>query len=90
MDKESYKQNLEFSIICPNIIPTFGIHPWKITNKVPDLDVYDNYIKNSKGIPLCNKCKGIIKPDVTLYEEPVNEYAFLKARFAIEQADLLS
>ena len=49
----------------------------------------DNYIKNSKGIPLCNKCKGIIKPDVTLYEEPVNEYAFLKARFAIEQADLL-
>ena len=49
----------------------------------------ENYIKNSKGIPLCNKCKGIIKPDVTLYEEPVNEYAFLKARFAIEQADLL-
>lgn len=50
MDEESYKQNLEFSNICPNIIPTFGIHPWKVTNKIPDLDIYDDYIKNSKII----------------------------------------
>ena len=49
----------------------------------------EKYIKNSKDIPFCETCNGIIKPDVTLYEEPVNEYAFLKARFAIEQADLL-
>lgn len=50
MDEESYKKNLEFSEVCPNIIPIFGIHPWKVTNKVPDLNIYDDYIKNSKII----------------------------------------
>lgn len=50
MDEESYKKNLSFSKVCSNIIPTFGIHPWKVTNKAPDLDIYDEYIKNSKII----------------------------------------
>lgn len=50
MDEESYNKNLEFSKICSNIIPTFGIHPWKVTSKVPNLDIYDNHIKNSKII----------------------------------------
>ena len=50
MDEESYKKNLDYSKVCPNIIPTFGIHPWKVTSKIPDLDVYDDYIKNSKII----------------------------------------
>ena len=40
MDEESYKKNFEFSKSCSNIIPTFGIHPWKITDKVPNLDIY--------------------------------------------------
>ena len=50
MDEESYNKNLSFSKVCSNIIPTFGIHPWKVTNKAPDLDIYDDYIKNSKII----------------------------------------
>ncbi|KHS56684.1 hypothetical protein QX51_11915 [Terrisporobacter othiniensis] len=50
MDEESYKKNFEFSKSCSNIIPTFGIHPWKITDKVPNLDIYDDYIKSSKII----------------------------------------
>lgn len=50
MDEESHKKNLNFSKVCPNIIPTFGIHPWKVTNVVTNLDIYDNYIKNSKII----------------------------------------
>ena len=50
MDEESYKKNLEFSQVCPNVIPTFGIHPWEVTNEVPNLDFYDGYIKNSKII----------------------------------------
>lgn len=50
MDEESYKKNLDFSKVCPNIIPIFGIHPWKVTNKILDLDIYDDYIKSSKII----------------------------------------
>ncbi len=50
MDKESYELNLGFSHQCDNIIPTFGIHPWKVTNEMPNLDLYDDYIKNSKLI----------------------------------------
>lgn len=79
MDKKSYKQNLEFSIICPNIIPTFGIHPWKITNKVPDLDVYDNYIKNSKLIGEVGldfhwvEDKSTFKPQVEVFKQFVKK-----------------
>ncbi|MEG0857057.1 MAG: TatD family hydrolase [Terrisporobacter sp.] len=50
MDEASYKNNMEFSKKCSNIIPTFGIHPWRVTDKVPNLDIYDDYIKNSKII----------------------------------------
>ena len=50
MDKESYNKNVDFSKVCSNIIPTFGIHPWRITNSNTDLDIYDDYIKNSKVI----------------------------------------
>lgn len=50
MDEDSYKKNITYSKVCSNIIPTFGIHPWKVTNKIPNLDFYDNYIKNSKII----------------------------------------
>lgn len=31
------------------------------------------YVLNHKGIPYCDKCKGMIKPDVVLYEEPLDE-----------------
>lgn len=43
-----------------------------------DLD----YIVKSKGIPYCSECGGIVKPDVVLYEEPLDEndtYAAVKA-----------
>ena len=36
------------------------------------------YIWNTKDIPKCN-CGGIIKPNVVLYEEPLNEFDILKA-----------
>lgn len=50
MDEESYRKNISYSKICSNIIPTFAIHPWSVKNKVPNLDIYDNYIKDSKII----------------------------------------
>lgn len=34
---------------------------------------YDlDYIIGSENIPLCNKCNGVVKPDVVLYQETLN------------------
>lgn len=40
------------------------------------------------GVPMC-KCGGIIKPDVVLYEEPLNEEVVEKAIYEISKADLM-
>ncbi len=50
---------------------------------------YDaEFVFNSKDVPTC-ECGGIIKPDVVLYEEPLNEETMMKAIIAISQADML-
>ena len=50
---------------------------------------YDaEYVFNSNGIPRCT-CDGIIKPDVVLYEEGLNEETLNKSIIAINKADLL-
>ena len=46
------------------------------------------YIKNSEGIPHCT-CGGIIRPDVVLYEETLNEDVLNGAIHAISEADVL-
>ena len=40
-------------------------------------------------IPICPYCKGVIKPDVTLYQEMLSEEAIEKAINALRKADLL-
>ncbi len=50
-----------------------------------DLD----YIINSKGIPRCDACNGIIKPDVVLYEEGLDDSTVSGAVNAIQRADML-
>lgn len=46
-----------------------------------------DYVKNFDGVPLC-ECGGIIKPDVVLYEEPLNKN-YLKAAIELAmQADM--
>ncbi len=53
-------------------------------------EFYDEeYIMKSTGIPKCQKCKGIIKPDVVLYEEGLNEGIINGAIRVISQADTL-
>ncbi len=50
---------------------------------------YDaEYIKNSEGIPEC-ECGGIIKPDVVLYEEGLDNDVINGALAAISSADCL-
>ena len=46
------------------------------------------FVKNCDGIPRCD-CGGIVKPDVVLYEEGLNEKTVEGALQAIAQADLL-
>lgn len=53
-------------------------------HKFYDLD----YIINSRSIPICD-CGGIIKPDVVLYEEPLDEKILYGAINTIRQADCL-
>lgn len=45
-------------------------------------------IKNSKGIPKC-ECGGVIKPDVVLYEEGLDDSTVSGALSAIQTADTL-
>lgn len=46
------------------------------------------YVKKAKGVPLC-PCGGIVKPDVVLYEESLDDKTVMASVRAIHQADLL-
>ena len=46
------------------------------------------FVKNSKGVPRCD-CGGIVKPDVVLYEESLDQDVMGRAAMAIAGADLL-
>lgn len=48
-----------------------------------------DYIMNSDGIPKCDKCGGIIKPDVVLYEEGLDSTVIYKSINYIANADIL-
>lgn len=50
---------------------------------------YDmDYIAQSNGVPHCD-CGGVIKPDVVLYGESLDEYTVSRSVRAIENADTL-
>jgi NAD-dependent deacetylase len=50
-----------------------------------DLD----YILNSEGVPLCDKCKGIVRPDVVMYEEALDMHVLRKSIEYIQNAEVL-
>ncbi len=47
------------------------------------------YMKNSEGVPVCDKCGGIIKPDVVLYEEGLDDNTVNGALRAISSAETM-
>lgn len=47
------------------------------------------YVKRTKGVPRCDVCGGMVKPDVVLYEEPLDGPTVEGAVEAITAADLL-
>ena len=46
------------------------------------------FVKNTPGVPRCS-CGGIVKPDVVLYEEGLDEDTIEKSVMAIRNADLM-
>ncbi|MCI8409263.1 MAG: NAD-dependent protein deacylase [Lachnospiraceae bacterium] len=48
-----------------------------------------DYILKSKGIPVCQKCGGMVRPEVVLYEEGLDDQVVAGAIAAIGQADTL-
>lgn len=93
------KRGILSSVITQNID---GLHQAAGSKKVLELhgSIYRNYcmkcgksfdkeiIFSGKGIPKCS-CGGIIKPDVVLYEEGLNEDTIKEAVQEINKADLL-
>lgn len=54
------------------------------------MEFYDaDYILQSEGVPICEKCGGIVKPDVVLYEEGLDDNIISGAIKAISEADTL-
>lgn len=52
--------------------------------------LYDpSYVEGGEGIPRCEKCGGIVRPDVTLYGESLPGSAFYDAEEEIANADVL-
>lgn len=96
---ELEKQGKLKAIVTQNID---GLHQMAGSKEVLELhgSVYRNYcmscqksfdfeyIKKSEGIPKCS-CGGIIKPDVILYEEGLDQTIIKKALNYIEEADIL-
>lgn len=51
---------------------------------------YDmEYVLKQQGVPLCNKCNGVVRPDVVLYEEGLEQELVDRAIKYIENADVL-
>ena len=96
---ELEKKGRDITIVTQNID---GLHQLAGSKKVDELhgSIHRNYclkcgkfydakfIKNSTGIPYC-ECGGIIKPDVVLYEEALDNNTVSHAINSIHDADLL-
>lgn len=97
-DKE--KKGKHISIITQNID---GLHQIAGSKNVIELhgSIHRNYctrcgrmfdlneLNKLDETPFCPYCHGLIKPDVVLYEEPLDERSIVKAIIALEKADLL-
>ena len=96
----SLEEKKDVTVITQNID---GLHSMAGSRNVIELhgSIHRNYcekcgefyngqfVKNSSGVPICEKCGGDIKPDVVLYEEPLKEEVIKDAIDVIMRADTL-
>ena len=54
-----------------------------------DLDYIMDEGNCHNGMPYCEKCGGLVKPDVVLYEEPLDDAVIMGAVKAISEADTM-
>ena len=54
-----------------------------------DLDYIMDEDNCHNGMPHCEKCGGLVKPDVVLYEEPLDDSVIMGAVKAISEADTM-
>ncbi len=94
------KQGKDVSVVTQNID---GLHTAAGSSKVYEIhgSVLRNFcmdcrkpfgveaVSESAGIPHCDRCGGMIKPDVVLYEEPLDDCTVQKAVNAIANADTM-
>lgn len=95
------KQGKLKAVITQNVD---GLHQKAGNKKVYELhgSIYRNYcmgckteypfeelLENRGEVPTCRKCQRIIRPAVTLYEEPLNASVIEGSIAAIEEADVL-
>lgn len=53
------------------------------------MEFYDaDYVMKTDGVPKCDKCGGVVKPDVVLYEEGLDDETINGAIKAISEAGL--
>lgn len=69
----------------------FELHGSVLRNYCVDCHTFydEKFILESKGVPKCTKCGGIVKPDVVLYEEPLDDNVIRGSVDAISKADTL-
>ena len=93
------KSGKNVSVVTQNID---GLHQEAGSENVFELhgSVHRNFCTNcgefypldfvlQEGVPVCKKCGGVVKPDVVLYEEPLDENTINGAINAISQSDLM-
>lgn len=97
---ELEKQGKDVTVVTQNID---GLHQLAGSSKVYELhgSIHRNYCMNchtfyplkkiieSNGIPTCDKCGAIVKPDVVLYEEGLDYETIENAVNAIASAELM-
>ncbi|MCR8969140.1 NAD-dependent protein deacylase [Facklamia sp. 7083-14-GEN3] len=99
--KELEDQGKKVTVVTQNID---GLHQKAGSSRVLELhgSVLDNYCtqcgsyyaldeleKDAQGIPRCSKDQAIVKPDVVLYQEMLNEDIINQSIQVISQADLM-
>lgn len=48
-----------------------------------------DFIRQSPGVPRCPDCNGVVKPEVVLYGEALDDYVYRHAKAAVFSADTL-
>lgn len=66
------------------------LHGSVYRNKCVDCDKFFDldYVINSQEVPLCDKCNGLVKPEVVLYGEPLDNNILYKSIEYIKNADV--